>query len=95
MLCADDAKAIADRIDDFRLNMQKDIDKISDLIYESAKRGEYRTEYEVPYEDEVFVMLLGEELRSYGYVFTFRQAYLEEKAVFVVMVSWEDAKSHI
>ena len=90
MLFASDARIVANKIDSFRPYMLRDLDNISERIYEAAKSGEYRTEYEVSYEDEMFVKLLGEELKNYGYVFTYRQAYLEGKAVFIVMVNWED-----
>ena len=94
MLYASDALTIADKIDDFRPYMMEDLDKVSNQIYETAKRGKYETEYDVFYEGEIFVELLGEELENYGYRFEFSQKYTESKGVFyTVRISWYDENS--
>lgn len=90
MLLAKDARTIANTIDAFRPHMLSDAEKISEQIYETAKRGEYETEYEVSYDEDLFVRLLCEELELYGYETEYRKGHIEEEGFYVILVKWED-----
>lgn len=93
MLYASDALTIADKIDGFRPYMMKDLDKISEQIYETAKRGKYEINYDVFYEDKIFVELLVEEIENYGYRVEFTGYIHEDKMLYTVRISWYDENS--
>lgn len=93
MLLASDALTIADKLVDFRPYIMLDVDNISEQVYEAAKRGKYETEYDVFYEDQIFVELLVEEIENYGYRVEFTHYIHEDKMLYTVRISWYDEHS--